>query len=166
MSRRRRSGDDRRTTGRRTARRRRAQDKMSCGFVVGTGSRGLIEDNWEEDHGQIPSDKDWDRIIRNILRIEKDVVSWLGKYLGRARDEGYVDNNLVGTCWVDWDNRKGLELVYETSDATGGEPTDPYDYGCKWDKGVHDDVVAVVDVTVETFGLKDEDAERLKGMFR
>ncbi len=85
---------------------------LNVGFAIGTSTQEVIDDNFREEFGRDATETDWDTLREDILQIERNAVNFLRRKLGAIRDEGHSDDDLIGTCWVDWSNRAGLEYVH------------------------------------------------------
>ena len=88
-------------------------EQLDLGFAVTTADQSVIEEWFEESFGREPTEADWETIRADIERVERNADKFLSKKLGHnVRAEGHSGDELVGSCWVAWDNAEALAYVH------------------------------------------------------
>lgn len=110
---------------------------ISAGFAILTTSSGTIEDNlsdivasmdhyfvetfreWERQgliEGDVITEKGWDVLTDDSLRLERNCLAWLRKTFDNALDEGHGGHDgeeLIGTFWFDPTDTEQMEWIHQ-----------------------------------------------------
>lgn len=160
-------------------------NEIQIGFSIATTDERVIKDNanerWGANYGEpeegaefvkagfIETEKDgdvkitskgWSQLNKDIERIERNMLNIMRRVLSGASDEGHNDDSLVGSAWIDPNNKKHLEIVNgefgdgrESYQGTGSGTLDRvFD---KWTDGVSDFCLSIIDVSLYFFYEKD-----------
>lgn len=138
-------------------------EQLSLGFAVTTAHQSTIEEWFEESFGREPAEADWETIRADIALVEKNAEAFLSKKLGHnVRSEGHSDDDLVGSCWVAWDNAEGLEYVHgyyqEWHPRCNDTETDEALL-----KGTSEFAVCI-NAEIEFFAIEPDDLERVEAL--
>jgi hypothetical protein len=111
---------------------RRYSETLTAGFAIATWAESTIEEDSRErfgpDYGDpdervrlldermieddgTPTRKGWEALNNDLMRLERNVVRWLGKAFESARDEGHSDDELIGSIRYDPDSSYQRELI-------------------------------------------------------
>ena len=139
------------------------EDEFSCGFAIVTSPENVIADNFQDKFDKEPTNNEWDTINNDITKMENNALRFLKKKLQSANDEGHgSDDSLVGTCWVEWEDKKACKYVWESR-----QEKDPWNISNEEDRAFFKGVsnLNVVDCYVEFYAFDDDVKEKLEKMF-
>ena len=93
-----------------------ADKEFDIGFAISTPDQRNIEEEaalYAEEYGGSPelTQEEWDQINDGTSQIENRIVAWLSDTFNGATSEGHSDEELVGSMWVDPENKEQLDVL-------------------------------------------------------
>jgi len=140
------------------------EGELNCGFAIVTDPQDVMEQNFEERRGREPNDKEWEQINKDVMTVERNAVAYLNKVLGQVRDEGHSDDDLIGSVWCPWTNKKGLEIIWTSREEEGHQELSTEEDRALY-KGVSEIGLDAFSASFYFFNIQPEDMERLEQMF-
>lgn len=144
-------------------------DSLSLGFAVTTADQSVIEEWFNESFGRDPNKADWVQISADIERVEKNALTFLHKKLGgnekgygTVRDEGHNGDELVGSCWVNWDNAEALEYVHGYYEDWHPRCNDTETDGALLEGT--SEFAGCINAEIEFFSIDPDDMERIEAL--
>lgn len=140
------------------------EGELNCGFAIVTDPQNVIEQNFEERRGREPNAKEWEQINKDVVTVEKNAVAYLNKVLGKVRDEGHSGDDLIGSVWCPWTNKKGLEIIWTNREEEGHQDLSNEEDNAFF-KGVSKVGTDAFGASFNFFNIEPEDMERLEQEF-
>jgi hypothetical protein len=126
------------------------------------GDTDWLEKNLVDQDGNL-TDKAWDILNEDDVRIERNVITWLQDTFYNARDEGhggYGGEERIGTLWVDTDDTKQTGLIWDEDGDKFDDPWYDHDFDKevwdRWYEGTSDLTKSVLDVQLDFFSFAED----------